>query len=56
MHRTINKNTSISTLNSKQRQIDGYQRIFLIAEPKLRAIKKVLQQSQQNWGKKGKSC
>lgn len=56
VHRTINKNTSISTLNSKQRQIDGYQRIFLIAEPKLRAIKKVLQQSQQNWGKKGKSC
>ena len=47
VHRTINKNTSISTLNS---------RIFLIAEPKLRAIKKVLQQSQQNWGKKGKSC
>ena len=48
VHRTINKNTSISTLNSKQRQIDGYQKDILNCRTKIA--------SYQNWGKKGKSC
>jgi len=40
VHRTINKNTSISTLNSKQRQIDGYQKDILNCRTKIASYQK----------------
>ena len=52
MHRTINKNTSISTLNSKQRQIDGYQKDILNCRTKIASYLKSIATKSAELGKK----
>ena len=52
VHRTINRSTSISTLNSKQRQIDGYQKDILNCKTKIASYQKSIATKSAELGRK----